>query len=134
MVFEEVTPFTVFAVEVALIIIVSIATGRANTFANIAVNGIIMVMAGGTLLFDGRVTGFVLLIYGIFLMSMGIKEYEEKKFLKNIPLFAKLLKVLGHYVIISIIMLTVLAVEYLGFDIAAYGSLAIPILAGLLLL
>ena len=134
MVLEQATPFTIFTVEVILIIIISLATGRSNTFSNIAFNGIITVMAGGTLLFDGKPTGFFLLIYGIFLMVFGIKEYEETKFLRDMPMIAKLLKVMGHYIIVSTIMLTVLAVEYLGFDITAYGSLLLPILAGLLLL
>lgn len=133
MVLQEVTPFTIFAVETALILIVSAVTGRKNTFANIASNGIIVTMAGGTLLYDSRATGFILLIYGIFLMGFGIKEYEEKKFFAHIPLLAKLLKVIGHYSIVSMVMLLILAVEYMGFDAAAYSSLIVAVVLGILI-
>ena len=74
----EAVTFHVYLLQILLIIAVSISTGRSNTFANIASNGILSVMAGGTLLYDHRIVGYFLLAYGIFLMTLGVKEYEKK--------------------------------------------------------
>ncbi len=134
MVAAEGYPFYVFFLEVVMIIVISVASGRKNTFGNIASNGIVSVMAGGTLLYDQRLVGFFLLAYGIFLMSLGIKEYEEKRAFMETGYSGKLVKVLGHYVMVSIVLLSILAVEYLGINMLAYLSVVVSLLLGLLII
>jgi len=128
---EATIPFYVYTLEVFLIIAVSIATGRENTFANIATNGIICVMAGGTLLYDHRIVGFFLLAYGVFLMTLGTKEYEEKRAFMETGYSGKVIKIFGHYIMVSVVLLSILSVEYLGINIFAYSSILLSFLLGL---
>ena len=104
--------FEIFLVEIAIILIISIATGIENTFANIATNAVITVMAGGTLLYEQKLIGFFLLVYGIFLMSFAVKEYEEEKARYSTDWIGTVIKVLGHYATVSMVLIAVLIIEY----------------------
>lgn len=128
-----ISPFYAFAMEIALVVIISIATGRKNTYANIASNGVISVMAGGTLLYDSRITGIYLLIYGAFLMTVGVREYEEEKITEIHGLLGKFVRIIGHYSMVGVVLLSILAVEYLGINVLAYLSIVLSFAIGIIL-
>lgn len=129
-----ISTFHAFALEIALVIILSLATGRKNTYSNIAFNGILSVMAGGTLLYDNRIVGLYLLAYGTFLMTAGVKEYEEERITKIHGFLGKFVRIIGHYLMVGVVLLSILAVEYLGINVLAYLSVALSFLIGLVIL
>ncbi len=104
--------FEIFLVEIAIVLIVSIATGIENTYANIATNAVITVMAGGTLLYEQKLAGFFLLVYGIFLMTFAVKEYEEEKTRYSGDMLGAAIKILGHYAAVSTVLIAVMFTEY----------------------
>lgn len=127
-----ISPELAFTAELLLIVIVSVVTGRKNTYTNIATNGVICVMAGGTLLYDQKIVGLFLLVYGVFLMTFGVKEYEEEK-TGFTGIAGKLVRVFGHYSMVTFVLLLFFAVEYLGIDVLAYAAIIISVIAGLII-
>ena len=119
-----ITTFEIYLTQITILIIISFITGTKNTYTNIASNSIISIMAGGTLLYEQRIIGFLLLIYGIFLMSFSIKEYETEKYSKKNNFLSKLsnknhnnnfsfiLKILGHYLTVSLVLIIILFLNY----------------------
>ncbi len=104
--------FEIFLIEIAIVLIVSVATGIENTYANIATNAVITVMAGGTLLYEQKLIGFFMLVYGIFLMTFAVKEYEEEKTRYSGDILGTTVKILGHYATVSMVLIAVLFTEY----------------------
>jgi hypothetical protein len=123
-----VATFEIYLTQIAIVIIVSLVTGRDNNYASIASNATISVLAGGTLLFEQRIVGFFLLVYGIFLLTFAVKEYEEKKTRYSDDLTGKIIKFFGHYMVVSSVLVVILFIEYrpetLGFVAWVLGNLA----------
>lgn len=105
--------FYIFALEIFLVVLVALVTKREVTYASIATNGIIVMMAGGTILYDQRPIGFFLLGYAALLMAGGVREYIEKVELMREEWFGKLLKAVGNYAIVAAILTAVLIREYI---------------------
>lgn len=106
------TAFFAFLLEILLIIIIAAMTSRRVSYASIATNGVVVTMAGGTLLYDKKPIGFVLLAYAALLMTAGVREHIEKKFARE-EWFGKLLLFIGHYTVVGLVLITILILEYI---------------------
>lgn len=104
--------FFAFVLEISLVIMIAKLTERKVTYESIATNGIITTVAAGTLLFDKKPLGFLLLAYASFLLTAGVREHEERKFGRD-EWFGKVLKFFGHYITVCLILIIVLILEYI---------------------
>ncbi len=92
--------------------IITKLTDRKVTYESVATNGIITTMAAGTLLFDKKPAGFLLLAYASLLLTAGVRAHEDKKFGFE-DKFSKALKFFGHYLTVSIVLTVVLILAYI---------------------
>ena len=104
-------PFFTFVLEIILILVITKLTEKKVTYESIATNGIITTMAAGTLLFDKKPLGFLLLAYASFLLTAGVRAHEDRKFGFE-DKFSKTLKFFGHYLTVSFVLVIVLILEY----------------------
>jgi len=105
-------PFFAFLLEICLILVISHLTDKKVTYESIATNGIITTVAAGTLLFDKKPLGFILLAYAAFLLTAGVRAHEDRKFGFE-DKFSKLLKFFGHYITVGAVLILVLVLEYI---------------------
>lgn len=105
--------FFSYLFEILLIILIGRLTkDKPYSYDTVITNGVVVFMAAGTLLFDQRPIGFLLLAYAAFLLAMGVKELEELKYNRE-EFIGKIVKFFGHYITVSVILLIIMIWEYI---------------------
>lgn len=108
--------FYALLAEVLIIVIVAVILKGKMTLEGVVSNGTLVTMFAATLLFDQKAIGFLVLVYAIFLIAAGVKEYTIQKLGKQTSfgeLFDKALEILGHYYFVLALLLVVLVWVYL---------------------
>jgi len=95
-----------------LVFIVGWTTYRKPTFAGAIANGAMIIMTGGTLLFFGKALGYILLIYGSFLLLTGTRELDAERLKGKSDFLGVIVKVLGNYISAVVIILLITWISY----------------------
>lgn len=103
--------FYMIVCELVLLLIITALTQRRITFSAIATNGVVVMMASATLLWDQRPLGFGLIAYATLLLTASVREYTEEE-LKKEEWLGKMLKIIGHYGFVGAVLVIVLILEY----------------------
>ncbi|MFH1424232.1 MAG: hypothetical protein ABIG20_00960 [archaeon] len=92
--------------QAIMILLIGWATREKFTYKGAIANGIMVLFAGGTLLYYTNVIGFFLLAYGAFIMVSAMEEYELHRLKKNMKpdWLAYVIYFLGNYIVAAAII------------------------------
>jgi hypothetical protein len=98
--------------EAILILVIGFLVGRKLSFSNAVLNGALVMMAGGTLLFGQKPLGFLLLVYSAFIMVAGTHEKEVEDVEGKGDWLGYLVKTFGNYVVTALIVIIVTMISF----------------------
>jgi len=108
--------FYILLSEVLITAIVAAVLRERVTLEGVVMNGVVVTLFAATLIYDQKVIGFLVLVYAIFLIATGIKEYFVRKLGKPTflgEIFDRFLMAVGHNYVVLALMLAVLVTTYL---------------------
>lgn len=93
--------------QALVILLIGWATHEKFTYKGAIANGIMVIFAGGTLLYHAKAGGFLLLAYGAFMMVAGMEEYELHRMKKGIKpsWLSYVILFFGNYIIAAVVVL-----------------------------
>jgi hypothetical protein len=98
--------------QALLILVVGWATGEEFSYQGAIANGMLVIFAGGTLLLYGGGIGYLLLVYGSFLLVTAAREQEKEEMGGKSELTEYVVKVLGNYIITALIVMLFIMITY----------------------
>lgn len=90
--------------KVLFILLIGWLTSKKFTFAGAISNGVLMILGGGTLLWAQHVLGYVLLVYGAFLMTAGMREQEVLELTGKTEGLGVVLRYMGHHITAAFVL------------------------------
>lgn len=97
-------PLAEISGEVLLILMVGWMTREKFTFAGSIATGSFLLMGAAEMLLEQHFLGFPVLIYGITVMIIGMKEEQIDDMTGEIEILGKALGYVGHYLTAAIVL------------------------------
>lgn len=98
--------------QALIILLVGWATGKKFSYEGAIANGMLVNFAGGTLLLYGKGLGYLLLVYGSFILITGAKEQEKEELGGESEFLDYVVKILGNYIITALIVMLFIMISY----------------------
>ena len=95
-----------------IVAIVGWSTHSRPSLASAIANGAMIIMTGGTLLYANKLLGYLLLLYGVFLLIVGMKELEAKRLKGTTDYLGVIVKYAGNYITAVVIILLITWISY----------------------
>lgn len=99
--------------QALVILFIGFLLGKKFSFESAIANGVIVLFAGGTLLFHTKALGFMLLAYGAAIMIAAMEERDIKKFKGSEgDILEYIVFIFGNYIVTAFIIILVAMISY----------------------
>ena|GEM_PF-4023748 len=98
--------------QAILILFIGFLLRKKFSFESAIANGIVVIFAGGTLLYHAKVLGFALLTYGAAIMIAAMKEQEIKRVAGKEDFLGYIVMIFGNFIITALIIILMAMISY----------------------
>jgi hypothetical protein len=98
--------------QAVLVLFIGTLIGKKFSFEGAIANGVVVIFAGGTLLYHGKALGFLLLTYGAAIMIAAMKERDLKKLEGKSDFLGYVVMLFGNYIITALIIILMAMLSY----------------------